>query len=303
MERQRKAYFYAFIAVAMWSTVASAFKISLRYLSGMELLLWSSGFSALALLIAVIGMGKLKEAFSGRPRDYFHSAVLGLFNPFLYYAVLFKAYELLPAQEAQPLNFTWPIVLVLLAIPILRQKVSPASLLAFLISFVGVAVIATRGDLLGMRFSDPLGVGLAVGSSLLWAVYWIENVRDKRDEVVKLFLGFVFGFIYSFIAVAALGGLRLPPWQGVAGAAYVGLFEMGLTFIFWMKALKYTSSTDKVAILIYAIPFVSMVFISIFVGETILMSSIIGATLIVAGILLQKRFGKGDIKPAEHPTS
>ena len=34
---------------------------------------------------------------------------MGLFNPFLYYLVLFKAYDLLEAQEAGTLNYIWPI--------------------------------------------------------------------------------------------------------------------------------------------------------------------------------------------------
>ena len=42
------------------------------------------------------------------------AAALGFLNPFLYYVVLFKAYDLLPAQEAQPLNYTWAITLAIL---------------------------------------------------------------------------------------------------------------------------------------------------------------------------------------------
>ena len=34
----------------------------------------------------------------------------GFLNPFLYYIILFKAYSLLPAQEALSLNYTWPLV-------------------------------------------------------------------------------------------------------------------------------------------------------------------------------------------------
>ena len=48
------------------------------------------------------------------------------------------AYSLLPAQVAQPLNFIWPITLVLLSIPILKQKLKLKSLFALMLSFVGV---------------------------------------------------------------------------------------------------------------------------------------------------------------------
>ena len=40
-------------------------------------------------------------------RDWQQSLLPGLLNPCLYYLVLFKAYELLPAQQAQALNYSW----------------------------------------------------------------------------------------------------------------------------------------------------------------------------------------------------
>ena len=42
--------------------------------------------------------------------------ILGLVNPFLYYLVLFKAYDLLPAQEAQAINYTWALMLAFLSV-------------------------------------------------------------------------------------------------------------------------------------------------------------------------------------------
>ena len=63
---------------------------------------------------------------------------MGLLNPVAYYLVLFKAYTILPASVAQPLNMIWPIVLVILAVPILRQRISWFSLGAMVLSFSGV---------------------------------------------------------------------------------------------------------------------------------------------------------------------
>ncbi|NJK98814.1 MAG: EamA family transporter, partial [Bacteroidales bacterium] len=49
--------------------------------------------------------------------------MLGFLNPLLYYLVLFKAYSLLPAQIAQPLNYTWPLILVILSIIFLSKNI------------------------------------------------------------------------------------------------------------------------------------------------------------------------------------
>lgn len=285
---QKKAYGFAVGSVLLWSTVATAFKITLRHLDFIELLLYSSAASALSLLAILAAGGKLGllRTFSGK--QVLGSALLGFLNPFLYYMVLFKAYSLLPAQLAQPLNYTWPVVLVLLSIPLLGQAVGLRSILAVLVSFLGVLIISTEGNIARLKVSSPAGVALAVGSSVIWALYWIFNLRDKRDEVAKLFLGFCFGFLYALAAWLLSSRLRLPPAAGLAGAAYVGLFEMGITFVLWLGALRLSRTTAQVGILVYFSPFLSLVFIHFILGEKILLSTVVGLVFIVAGVVVQK---------------
>ena len=202
MEKQKQACVFAITAVLFWSTVASVFKISLKYLDSIQLLFYASAISTAILFIILCIENKLSLFTSYSKKEYLRSALLGLLNPFLYYIVLFEAYSILPAQEALSLNYTWPITLVLLSILLPKEKVRLKSFFALIISFLGVVVIGTRGNLATLRFSNPLGVALAVGSSVIWALFWICNMEDRRDEVAKLFLNFAFGFI--FIAVAAL---------------------------------------------------------------------------------------------------
>ncbi|MHC4622380.1 MAG: DMT family transporter [Planctomycetota bacterium] len=290
MKKQTKACAYALGAVVLWSTVASAFKISLRYLGVVPLLFYASIVSTVVLFCSLVLRGKLGLLRMLRKRDYVRAAFLGLLNPFLYYLVLFKAYSMLPAQEALTLNFVWPIMLVLLSIPLLKQEIGLASILAVVVSFAGVFVIATRGDILGFRFTNVTGVLLAVGSSVIWALFWIYNVRDGGDEGLRLFLDFAFGtgFILLFVLVRPGGEISAPHLRGLLGAAYIGLFEMGLTFLLWMKALQLSETTARVANLIYLVPFLSIIVIHFAVGERIFLSTIIGLVLIVAGIYLQK---------------
>jgi drug/metabolite transporter (DMT)-like permease len=287
MTKQKEAYLYAAAAVLLWSTAASAFKISLRYVDVLCLLFYSAIVSTVVLFCCLLFQKKVGLFVKLSRRDYLHSALLGFLNPLLYYVVLFKAYSLLPAQQAQPLNFVWPITLVLLSIPLLKQKIKPRGVIAVVISFFGVFVISTRGDIFGLRFTSPTGVILAVGSSVIWAVFWIYNVKDKRDEVVKLFLNFAFGSVFIFFAMLLFAKVEVPGLYGMLGAVYVGLFEMGITFLSWLKALKLSKTTAHVANLIYLVPFLSLVVIYFVVGEKILVSTIIGVLFIVGGIVLQ----------------
>ena len=292
MERQKKAYLFALLAVLFWSTSASAFKICLSperlNVPVLPLLFGASLVSSVTLFLHLLLCRKVGLLKSLSKDDFARSAFLGFLSPFLYYTVLFKAYSILPAQEAQPLNFVWPLVLVLLSVPILKQKIHPRDIVAILISFLGVLIISTEGRLLSFKFTDPLGVALATGSSIPWALYWIYNVKDKQDEAVRLFLNFTFASVYVFILMLSVGKLQAPSLYGALGVTYVGLFEMGITFLIWLKALKLAKSTASVTSLIYLVPFLSLIVIYFVLGEKILPSTIVGAVFIVGGIALQK---------------
>jgi EamA-like transporter family. len=292
MGKQRQAYTYAITAVLLWSTVASAFKISLRYVDFLQLLFFASIVSIVVLFLILLIQNKLGLFKEYSKKDYCRSALLGFLNPFLYYVVLFKAYSLLPAQEAQPLNYTWPVMLVLLSVPLLKHRIKFKNILAIIISFFGVVIIGTRGDLTSLNFPNPVGVLLAVGSSVIWALFWIYNMKDERDEVSKLFLNFVFGFIFIAIANLLFSKIIIPQVKGLLGAAYVGLFEMGITFVFWLKALKLSKTTAGVSNLVFLAPFISLIFIYFIVGEKILFSTVVGLIFIVSGILIQLYDGR-----------
>ena len=288
METQRLSYLHAIVAVLLWSSVASAFKISLRYVNFLQLLFYASITSISIFFVILLFQNKLNLLRAYSKKDYLHSILLGFLNPFLYYIALFKAYSLLPAQEAQPLNYTWPIMLVLLSIPLLKQKISLKNIFAVLIGFIGVVIIGTRGNLTSLKFSNPLGVALAISSSLIWALFWIYNMKDKRDEVAKLFLNFLFGFIFISAAAISFSNITIPSINGFLGVTYVGLFEMGVTFIIWIKALRLSKTTARISNLIFLTPFISLFFIHIVVGEEILFSTIIGLIFIVMGIIIQQ---------------
>ncbi|MCW8860590.1 MAG: DMT family transporter [Deltaproteobacteria bacterium] len=288
MTSQRKAILYGLSAVLLWSTVATAFKLSLRYFSPIELLLYSGSFSTLLLGAILLCQRKFHLAFQCSLQEYLLSICLGLLSPFLYYLILFKAYDLLPAQQAQPLNYTWAITLSLLAVPLLKQKIGWQQWLALLVSYCGVVVISTEGKPFSFQFTDPLGVGLALASTIVWALYWIYNTRDSRDPVVGLFVNFLCSFPFVLGYYLLTTDVRMPPVNGLLGAAYVGTFEMGACFVLWLLAMKTTDSTAKISNLIFLSPFLSLIFIYFLVGEKILAATFIGLILIVAGLFCQR---------------
>lgn len=289
MHNQKKAYIFALLAVLCWSTVATAFKIALKNADFIQLLFFTSFISCLVLLFILIIQKKLSLLKQYSSKSILISLTLGGLNPFLYYVVLFKAYSILPAQEAMTLNYTWPIMLILLSIPLLKQKLSLKSWMAILISFFGIIIISAKGNILDFKLSNLSGDLLALGSSVIWALFWLFNMKDGKDSVVKLFLNFLSGTLMSLVLLLFTSGFGFDI-KALPAFIYIGIFEMSLTFVFWLTALKYSYSTDKVSQLIFLSPFLSLFFIYMIIGESIQISTLIGLVFIVIGILMQQLF-------------
>lgn len=296
---QRLAYFYTGLTILAWSTVSTAFKISLRSLTPLGLLFYSSMTAVVVLGIALFfrPANKEEDSLKAVGKNLLRSLLPGLLNPFLYYLMLFAAYYRLRAQEAQVLNYTWAIVLSVMSVIFLREKFRFKDLLALLISFLGVVIISTKGSFGALGFDDPVGSLLAVSTSIVWAGYWILELKDKRDPVTKLYYNFFIGLL----AISILIWFRQSEGQcvlflradqsryiGIIAAIYVGIFEMGLTFLLWFKALSLTDNTAKISNLIFVTPFISLVFIGLILHEPIHPATLVGLILIVGSNLFQK---------------
>ena len=292
---QKTAYLYALAAILAWSTVSTAFKLSLVHLTSLGLLLFSSAAATIFLLVYIIVLKGIKPLAIAL-KDWHRSLLPGLLNPFVYYLMLFAAYDRLPAQEAQVLNYTWAIVLSVFSILILKERFRVKDLLALLLSFVGVIVISTRGQILQMNFRDPVGSLLAVSTSLVWASYWILNMKDKRPVADTLFLNFLIGTLATLCYCLISGNLdfgglfktNANVLLGLSGALYVGIFEMGLTFLLWQNALQKSSNTSSIANLIFVTPFLSLFFIALLLRESIHPATLIGLVIIIGSNIWQK---------------
>tara|TARA_B100001063_G_scaffold247154_1_gene290643 strand:- start:2511 stop:3392 length:882 start_codon:yes stop_codon:yes gene_type:complete len=289
MPNEHRAFKLGLSAVMLWSTVATAFSISLRYLTPLQLVALASAVSWCFLSLRLLQPARWQALRATAMRDRLFGLAMGWLNPALYYLVLFAAYDRLPAQEAMAINYSWGITLALIAAPLLGQKLSLYSLLTSGISYFGIVVIATRGEPEALNFAQPEGVALALLSTLIWSLYWVINARKEIDPEVQLFLNFT-GALPLLAALVWYQGAAAPvSWQGWAGAVYVGLFEMGFAFVLWMGAMQATRSTIRISSLIFLSPPVSLLFIWLIAGEALRPYTLVGLLLILLGLWLQRR--------------
>lgn len=288
VKNQQKAYLYALVAIFFWSTVATAFKLSLRYFQPEAMLFYASLTSTLVLGLIIIRQKKITILRTLSWKDVRLSLLLGGLNPFLYYVILIRAYDLLRAQQAQAINYTWAITMSLLAIPLLGQRLRLVQFLAIFLSYLGAVIIATQGDLTGLSMESPVGFVLAMASTVIWSLFWIFSVKDQMDPVLRLFLNFCCGLVYTGLWSLMCQASLAPNLGGLVGSIYLGIFEMGVTFVLWITALRLSRTTAQVSSLIYLAPFLSLISIRIFVGEPIFLSTLIGLGFILAGTFIQR---------------
>ena len=275
---QKSAYIYGGLAILLWSTVATAFKFALKELNVTSLLFIASWVSFFVLLIIVFFQKKQNILFLKRK-----ISLAGVLNPFLYYLALFRAYDLLPAQEAQPISYTWPIALTVLSAIFLGDKIPMKRYFGIFLSFFGIVIISTKG-LTQLSFTGGYGVVFALLASIIWASYWILNKKSHEDELVKMCTNFFVGSICITAYALFTKTLGFGTTSATLAAVYVGLFEMGITFLFWAKGLKLIDRNDKLVRLSYLSPFISLIFIGLVLGETIMKSTVVGLLFIVLGL-------------------
>lgn len=284
---EKKALLFGLGAVVCWSTVATAFKLTLAELDVFQLVFFSTLTASLTLTSAVAATSGLPALINDLKEHWRITLAAGLMNPMLYYVILFQAYDLLPAQVAMSINYTWAIVLSLMAIVFLGQKILAADIGAAVICYGGVFVIATQGDITSFGDVSLAGIGLALLSTVIWAGYWTLNVADKRDSLNGLCLNFMLALPLSLLACLLFSDLTVTI-RGVGGAIYIGLVEMAIAFLLWSRALKLTTNAARVSNLIFLAPFVSLVIINQLLGEPLFITTFIGLVLIISGLLYQQ---------------
>jgi drug/metabolite transporter (DMT)-like permease len=284
MFNERQALIAALCAVALWSTVATGFKLGLMLLAPVQLLFLGATISTVVFVIAARREGWPRTGWRFR-----EAALFGLINPVCYYLLLFEAYDRLPAQLAQPLNYTWAITLALLAVPVLKQKLTRRSLIGIAISYLGVVILLSQGSFDRLPDLDLVGVALALASTVFWAGYWLFNARSSTPPAA--FMASSFCVATPILAILCLLGPGLPEItpQTLAYGAWVGLVEMGLTFLLWQRALRLTQHAARLGQLIFLSPFISLLLISNILQEQVAISSWLGLGIIVLGLVVTRR--------------
>jgi drug/metabolite transporter (DMT)-like permease len=280
------SFFYLGLCILSWGLIPVVTKKILVELNSLQMLFYSTIFSCIVMFGIVLFEKKMHILKTYTVSDYLKTGVPGFLGTYLYYVLLYAALALTSASEGFILAYTWPMLVIILAFPLLKERLTLKKLCSILISFFGIVVIVTHGSIFDLSFTSLQGDILALAGAGVFALFSVLGKKYQYDQVVSVFIYFVTALVFITPTLFLFSSLKIPSFDIWLWLFLNGFLVNGISYIFWFKALEY-GDTSVTSNALYLTPFLSLVYIALFLGEQILLSSIIGLMIIVVGIILQ----------------
>ena len=281
----KKTYFLAIVAILFWSTSATVSKLLLGSLDSMQVVWVSSLFASLFWIITNLIAGNMKQLKTYRKKDILRIMGIGLIGTFLYYLLLYTGMDRMPASQALIVNYLWPIMSVVFACILLKEKMTVRKGIAIVMSFVGVVIVVGR-DLTNVNTNTLIGTGCCILAAMSYGLFTALNQKNHYDKKISIMIFNTVTFLMTGLILLCTGSIPKLQALQIAGMAYNGIFNLAIATTCWMTALE-SGKTAKISNLAYITPFLSLVWTAIFLKEEITFTSVAGLVIIVLGIFVQ----------------
>jgi drug/metabolite transporter (DMT)-like permease len=288
------------LLVLFWGSAFAVVKVGLGYSPPLL-------FAGLRTLIGGLAMVLAAFLWGGSPnlrRDWPVFLLLALFNVVLFIGFQTYAIVYLPSGSAAVLVYLQPILVGLLAWPILGETLTGAKITGLLLGFSGIVAVSA-GSLSGAAGAlSPLGVTLGAVSALCWALgtVYFKKYEARVSTLWAVAVPFVAGG-----AVLTAFGLSVEEWGEitwntpfVASILYSGLVGISLAWVIWF-ALVRAGEASRVASYIFVVPLTAVLIGVLFLDEPLGYTLLIGAAFVVSGIYLVNREPRSKKEAGAHP--
>jgi drug/metabolite transporter (DMT)-like permease len=282
-----KGTIYALLAVAMFATLGTGFKMAVTRMSSYSVVVWIAIWATLTLFCFLFRerrVGAIVSEFRQRP---FFFPVAGAVGLGVQQFLCLKTYDYIPASQAVILHYTYPLMMLLLSWLLFREKSGWWALCCVALGFAGVFVLVSAGGRLGdVRMS--IGVAVALGTAFSFALFCVLIKHATFSVTPGMFLLNLFGLLFLLCL------LPLYPMQwSISGTdmllmSYLGIFPTAVAFILWNRALRMipTSRSSNCALLV---PILSLVCITVVLKERIDFMQAFGMAIVLVSIFLNVR--------------
>jgi len=282
----KKIYLLVAVAIIGWSTLTPVTALLVADLPNMQVLFIVSAIAFVSALLLNCKRENWQILRNYKLKDIVAQAGLGFLGLFLYTTLYNFGLTQLSAQDANIINYLWPLMIILFSIPILREKLTFRKILAATLSFIGLIVIVTRGDISSFQPESIAGIAACFGAAVCFGLFSVLNKKANYNQFVAIVIFFATTMIFSGIAFAVGGNFAPLTLAQFGGLAWLGIMSNAVAYLAWGIALR-RGDTAKISNSAYIIPFLTVILSALMLGENIYIYSIIGLLLIVGGILIQ----------------
>ncbi|PIR44260.1 permease [Candidatus Wolfebacteria bacterium CG10_big_fil_rev_8_21_14_0_10_31_9] len=287
MKNKAKAVLYTFICVVLWALIPVVSKLGQVNLDNHQFLFWSSAVSFIAFLITTIIVGHIKLFFSYKINDWLNTVFLGFLGTYLYYILLYFGYANAQGLEVLVLQYSWPIFIVILSIFILKEKLTLKRFFSILFGFLGVLIILTKGNFTQVHLDNYFVDILILIAAFTFGLFSVLSKKTQLEPYTMITIYFLTATIASFISMLWFSNFSLPTKGAIIPILVNGLLVNGLSYIFWIKALK-QAEASFIAPFVFLTPVLAAIYLIIFFREPLLPIYGLGLLAVIIGGLLNK---------------
>ena len=274
-----------FFLLVMWGSFAAISKLVLYNIDSFQVQFYMFGVAVIIMTLILLAKGKMADLLTIQVTDLARLVLYGV-PSYLYYFLYLLALKLIPAVEASMLNYLFPIMVVLFAVPIHKEKLDNAKLFSILLGFLGMIIIITNGRFYNIRLTNLPGDLLAIGAAICWGIFSNLGKKNAIDSFISIYVYTVVSFFLAMVMMLAFSSFTVPSLPAGAGLLWLGMSNIVLSYFLWFKILK-SVPISMVANLSFITPFVTLLFIALLLGERISLIQLAGLLVIMLGIVLQ----------------
>ena len=294
-----KIYFLMVIAALVWSGAFIAGKFAVPYVPAFTL-------TFLRFLIASIVLYPVMKLYNrSHPEDNFKLTKkyipLFLFNGIVcmagYHVLFFTALKYTTAINSSIIGAMNPIVTTIIAAIFIRQKTPPMQIAGILLSFIGVVLTITGGNLsILASFDFNRGDMFMAAAVICWASYAVMS-RVKGADVPPLALTF-YSFVFCTIVLVPFviwehpWALEKIPASAILSIVFMAVFSSVIGYMLQQIAIKKIGAS-KSSIFVNLVPVFSIILSVTILGEELMPVKIFTSLLIIAGVCICQLAGGG----------
>ena len=290
-DNKAKGIFWVFICVLLWALIPVVSKLGQTELDSHQFLFWSSLISFLVLFLTVVARGQIRMYRKIPLRQYLFLFFLGMLGTYLYYLLLYFGYAKAQGMEVLVVQYSWPILIVLLSLFILKETLTIRKAAAVLCGFAGVLIVLTKGNFRLVRFSSLEIILWVLAGAFCFALFSVLSKTVKIDPVLASSIYFFTAVTASFLSMMFFSGWQLPTASEWMPVIVNGVLVNGFSYVFWIFALC-TTSASFTAPFTYLTPILSALYLVVFFGEPFVPAYGAGLALVLGGGLINLDFGR-----------